>query len=154
MGSLPRGLGHGISTAILGSFMLFCRCTAVHFFAELGAVDPVSGGLRDGITKQLALNKVGHGKLPTLVCHPNTCSSFATMNSHELPIGPTKPRKADPPPPTHCRLRLALPPITAAFVATSAPHLPVSRHQREQCANDRAMGWRRSRAAPSAGHAV
>lgn len=33
----------------------------IHFFAELGAIDETTGGLVEGLSKQRALNKVGHG---------------------------------------------------------------------------------------------
>jgi hypothetical protein len=35
----------------------------VHYFAELGAIDPASGGLAPRVAKQRALNKVGHKNL-------------------------------------------------------------------------------------------
>ena len=36
---------------------------SVHYFAELGAIDPASGGLAPRVAKQRALNKVGHKNL-------------------------------------------------------------------------------------------
>ena len=45
----------------------------IHFFAELDAIDPDSGGLVSGLSKQRALNKVGHG----LHLHDDVFRSYA-----------------------------------------------------------------------------